>query len=106
VIFDEKATPPFLEPSGLTWLIDTLPSLVSVPPSCCCLLAATVVVAEVVYVAMSWSDASSSLRLFRKTFVRLDALNTGPSFVSAMVCEESVSLMLESSDGSFVIFCM
>jgi hypothetical protein len=82
---DEKATPPFRRPNGLTWLKDTLPSLVSVSTSCC-LLPATVV--EAVRVVTSSSDRSSSSRLFRTTFLRLDALNTGPSFVSAMVCEE------------------
>jgi hypothetical protein len=92
---DEKATPPFLEASNLTWLIDTLPSLVSVPTSCCCLLPATVV--GPVGVATSWSDGSSSSRLFRKTFLRLDALNIGPSFASAMVCEERVSPTLRQT---------
>jgi hypothetical protein len=82
---DEKATPPFRRPNGLTWLTDTLPSLVSVSKYLS-LLPATVV--EAVRVATSWSDSSSSSRLFRMIFLRLDALNTGPSFVSAMMCEQ------------------
>ena len=83
---DENATPPFLKPSGLTWLKDTLPSLVSASTCCCCLPPATVV--EAFGVATSSPDNSSSSRLFRKTFLRLEALNTDPSFVSAMLCEE------------------